>query len=103
MLSAVPAAHAQEELEPFDCVRAGFPAGTPTSTVSCGLMVLPEDGADPENGRTIKLAIALVHATGSARQADPIVFLTGGPGASIVDSAGLLAQSCSPATWSRAT
>ena len=89
-------------LEPFDCVRAGFPAGTPSATVSCGWMVLPEDAADPENGRTVRLAVALVHATGSARQADPSVFLTGGPGAPIVDSAALLAQVLSRATWNRA-
>jgi pimeloyl-ACP methyl ester carboxylesterase len=93
LLSAARPVRAQPAgLEPFDCVRAGFPAGTPGSTVSCGWMVLPEDSADPENGRTIKLAVAQVHATGSPWHSDPIVFLTGGPGASIVDSSALLAQ-----------
>lgn len=53
---------------------------------------MPQDEFDPTNERTIKLAVAVARATGNQHVRDPIVFLQGGPGASIVEDTALLAQ-----------
>lgn len=54
----------------------------------CGFLVVPESRAHP-TGRTLRLAVALVRSASSAPRPDPIVFLTGGPGA---DALGNIAE-----------
>src|ERR1700742_939668 len=49
----------------------------------CGYLVVPEDRQHP-NGRTIRNAVAIVPAKSKQPQADPIVFMTGGPGAAAI-------------------
>jgi len=44
----------------------------------CGYLTVLEDRAKPD-GRTVRLPIVTIRATGK-RQADPVVFLSGGPG-----------------------
>jgi len=57
----------------------------------CGYLVVPENRSKP-NGRTIRLAVAIVPAASAARQPDPVVFMTGGPGAvAILDAPDLIA------------
>ncbi|MEM7117206.1 MAG: alpha/beta hydrolase [Chloroflexota bacterium] len=47
--------------------------------VDCGILVVPENRA-VNNGRIIDIAVAILHAESDEPFADPIVFLTGGPG-----------------------
>lgn len=49
-------------------------------TARCGYLVVPENRANP-TGREIKLAVAIVPAVAKQPKTDPIVFMTGGPGA----------------------
>lgn len=51
----------------------------------CGFLVVPENRSNPR-GRTIRLAVAIVPARAKFPEADPIVFMAGGPGeAAILD------------------
>jgi len=45
----------------------------------CGFLVVPENRSKPE-GRTIRLAVAIVPAVAQQPAPDPLVHLTGGPG-----------------------
>lgn len=45
----------------------------------CGFMTVAEDHAKPE-GRTVRLPVVVIKASSGKAKADPIVFLTGGPG-----------------------
>lgn len=65
----------------------GNPALNFAPTVKCGNLTVPEDRRNPA-GPTIRLTVARVPAVSSASQADPVVYLQGGPG----ESALLLAQ-----------
>ena len=49
--------------------------------IACGTLDVPENWSEPE-GRRIQIGYAVLKATGSQPQADPIVFLAGGPGTS---------------------
>ena len=51
----------------------------PLQNARCGFLVVPENRSRPE-GRTIRLAVAIVPAVSPQPAADPIVHLTGGPG-----------------------
>jgi pimeloyl-ACP methyl ester carboxylesterase len=92
MTAAVQGASAQAILDPFDCARAGFATGTPASTATCGWLTLPQDTAKPDSGHVVRLAVAVVHPTGTTRSEDPIVYLSGGPGAAAIQDAAALAQ-----------
>ncbi|MGK3943463.1 alpha/beta fold hydrolase [Streptomyces caeruleatus] len=52
----------------------------PLKDTRCGFLVVPENRAHPST-RTLRLAVALVSAQAPKPRQDPIVFLTGGPGA----------------------
>src|SRR4051812_36867849 len=52
-------------------------------TARCGYLVVPEHRSKPE-GRTIRLAVAIVPAASGAPEPDPVVFMTGGPGAAAI-------------------
>lgn len=56
-----------------------------TVEARCGTFAVPEDHAQPD-GRKIDLALAWVPAQTPSAAADPIVFLTGGPGQSARES-----------------
>ncbi len=71
----------------FSEVRCDFdvPDGqTEGETVTCGFISVPEDYAQPD-GVTIDLAVAIFHATGDDPQADPLIYLAGGPGGPAID------------------
>jgi pimeloyl-ACP methyl ester carboxylesterase len=47
--------------------------------VDCGILTLPVDRAEPE-GAQVELPVAIVRSAAAHRSADPIVYLSGGPG-----------------------
>ncbi len=53
-------------------------------TVECGNLSVPEESGDPA-GRRIGLAVAIFHPPGGAAEPDPIIYLQGGPGASVLE------------------
>ena len=56
-------------------------------SISCGELMAPESRA-AHDGRIVRLPTVILHANGSdpaSRQADPFVFLTGGPGSAALD------------------
>src|SRR5262245_37242869 len=55
----------------------------------CGYMTVAEDHSKPD-GRTVRLPVVVIKASSGKAKADPIVFLTGGPGQPIgVDKDGI--------------
>lgn len=53
--------------------------------VECGYLPLHENRDDESaDGRIIRLAVAVFHPPGGATQSDPVIYLSGGPGASIL-------------------
>jgi pimeloyl-ACP methyl ester carboxylesterase len=62
------------------------------SSIRCGYVSVPEEH-DRSNGRTIKLAVAVLRATpgeGETAKPDPLVMLQGGPGGGTIDTYNLL-------------
>ncbi len=56
-----------------------LPAGQLEEDVRCGYLTAAETrGSD--DGRTVKLAVAILKSTSSRPETDPVVYLTGGPG-----------------------
>jgi pimeloyl-ACP methyl ester carboxylesterase len=49
----------------------------------CGYLTVPENRSK-RNGRTIRLAVAIVPAASGAPHPEPVVFMTGGPGAAAI-------------------
>lgn len=45
-----------------------------------GYITVPEDHANPGNGRTIRLAVVIVPALGATPDPDPVFYIVGGPG-----------------------
>jgi pimeloyl-ACP methyl ester carboxylesterase len=67
----------EPRFESAPCPDLPEPLALPTAR--CGFLVVPENRSRPE-GRTIRLAVAIVPAVSAQPAADPIVHLTGGPG-----------------------
>jgi len=58
----------------------GKPAAVATvEKARCGYLIVPEDRAKPD-GKTIRLAVAVIPAVAAKPAPDPILWLTGGPG-----------------------
>jgi pimeloyl-ACP methyl ester carboxylesterase len=80
------AAHARTlggiAFEPCDLSSPRVPGRV---AAECARFEVPEDPAAPD-GRRISLRLALVPARGARPEADPVVFLAGGPGQSAVDA-----------------
>jgi len=71
-------------VEPTDC--SSFQgAGLSEPGWTCGYLVVPENRANPQS-RTIKVAYAVLKASGTNPQPDPVVYLAGGPGAAGIDN-----------------
>jgi pimeloyl-ACP methyl ester carboxylesterase len=68
--------------ESAPCPRTPHPIEA-LKTARCGYLVVPEDRADP-NGRKIRNAVAILPAQSKHPKPDPIVFMTGGPGAAAI-------------------
>jgi pimeloyl-ACP methyl ester carboxylesterase len=61
----------------------GGPAPDLGPAAACGYLTVPEDRRSP-TGRTVRLAVARVPAVSPAGHPDPIVYLEGGPGVSML-------------------
>lgn len=87
LLCAVPV-FAQDQLprvEPAQCWMQVSPdAGLTEGTdYECGYLFVPENRSNPQSA-TIQLAYAILHTSSDQPQPDPIIYLTGGPGANAV-------------------
>jgi pimeloyl-ACP methyl ester carboxylesterase len=59
---------------------------TPTGRVTqCGTLTVPEDRRSPL-GNQVELAVAVVHTSSATPQPEPVVYLGGGPGGTVMDS-----------------
>lgn len=58
--------------------------------ITCGDVTMPETHADPDNGRTVRLHVAIFHSDSDAPAPDPIVYLEGGPGGDALESVPLI-------------
>lgn len=68
------------------------PFGVPKGMrIDCGYLSVPEDRAHPD-GRQIRLAVAVARTGRAPRLADPVVYLSGGPGSGAVYSTVTLAR-----------
>ena len=70
----------RETSSPLDAI---FPADI--SGIECGYVAVPLEHAKPD-GPSIKLAVAILRATGATRDADPFVMLQGGPGGGTIET-----------------
>lgn len=69
--------------------EAPCPPGGPVPADRCGFVRVPEKHAAPD-GKHIELFVAVKRASAPTRQADPIFYLEGGPGAPGSGTAGVL-------------
>jgi pimeloyl-ACP methyl ester carboxylesterase len=78
-LAANPA-QAQDKVPRFETVECPFAA---PATVRCGYLVVPEDRSNPAS-RTIRLLVAILKSRSDHPAPDPLVYLEGGPGGTIL-------------------
>jgi pimeloyl-ACP methyl ester carboxylesterase len=77
-----PLGESTPRFEPGQCPKTPHPIQA-LKTARCGYLVVPENRAHP-NGRTIRNAVAIVPAQSKTPHPDPVVFMTGGPGAAAI-------------------
>ena len=70
--------------EPAACSMP-IPEGQDPANVHCGWLTVPENRARPE-GRSIRLPVVVLAATGPDPAPDPLLILSGGPGQWAIDS-----------------
>ena len=91
LMAASGQAYAQADgsrFEPADC-----PAGVPEiSDIECGYLVVPEDYGDPA-GDTIRLPVVILQSLSRDPAPDPLVYMTGLPGARMDAAVPALAKS----------
>ncbi len=75
--SAVAGRTSAASIENTDCTT--FEGSGLSEDWQCGYLIVPENRSDPQS-RTIKVAFAVLKATGENPQPDAVVYLTGGPG-----------------------
>lgn len=63
----------------YETASCEFPVPAGVS-VECGWLSVPENRARPENGREVRLHVAIFRSTRPNPPPDPIVYLEGGPG-----------------------
>ena len=68
-----------ETIPRFTKSECPFPVEEPLEGVECGYVFVPENREKPE-GRSLRLAVAILRSLSSTPEPDPIVFLSGGPG-----------------------
>lgn len=78
------AAAALAAFQSAPCSLEGKPASFEKQThVECGWVAVPRDF---DSGKSIKLWVAIIHASGPNKRDDPILYINGGPGIATVDS-----------------
>lgn len=70
---------------PLTPCHLSIPQATVRIAARCGSFSVAENPADAD-GRRIELAVAMLPSTSRQRVADPLVFITGGPGQSALES-----------------
>lgn len=76
-----PHAHAEKTAARFEssaCPNMPTPVAA-LDHARCGFLIVPENRARPE-GRSIRLAVAIIPAASPTPRSDPVVFMSGGPG-----------------------
>ncbi len=58
----------------------------PGYDVDCGWLLAPEDRSNPDNGKTVRLHVAIFRTTAEGAPEDPIVYLEGGPGGDALEA-----------------
>jgi len=86
VLAAPPPQAGLARFEPAPCPYAESVI-PPNEKVDCGYLVVPEDRATA-SARTIRLAVAILRSPNPAPVRDPVLYLSGGPGSSALDSIG---------------
>jgi pimeloyl-ACP methyl ester carboxylesterase len=83
-----PAVHAQSTEASFEGSTCGgqLPGGQPTDNAICGWLTVPETRGSGD-GRTVRLPVIVLKSTSSDPEPDPVVYLTGGPGAPALNGA----------------
>lgn len=89
-INLTPIAHAQEPIQPpfFTPSNCMFPipaGAVEGQDVACGYLTVLEEHENP-NGRTIRLAVAIIKSKFHEPRADPLVMAQGGPGGSTIDA-----------------
>lgn len=77
---------APSRFEAAACPDVPLPA---LQNARCGFLTVPENRTK-SNGRTIRLAVAIVPSVSRTRAPDPVVYLSGGPGGSAIGEAQIL-------------
>jgi pimeloyl-ACP methyl ester carboxylesterase len=67
--------------------KAECPVSVVGKRMECGFLVVPENRAKPQ-GKTIRLAVAIIRSTAQQPRSDPLIYLEGGPGGSALSSPG---------------
>ncbi|HYC80761.1 MAG TPA: alpha/beta hydrolase [Solirubrobacterales bacterium] len=80
--SAEPVGESGARFEAAPCPQTPHPIPA-LKTARCGYLVVPANRARP-NGKTIRNAVAIVPAVAKLPKPDPVVFMTGGPGAAAI-------------------
>ena len=68
----------------FGSARCEFSLATDVD-FDCGWLTVPEDRQNPDNGREVKIHVAMFESPNPDAPADPIIYLDGGPGGSTLD------------------
>ncbi|MBK8900440.1 MAG: alpha/beta fold hydrolase [Anaerolineaceae bacterium] len=74
------------EFEPTSCEFA-VPSGR---EVECGYLTVPENRSDLDNGRTVRLHVAIFASESDSPDPDPILYLEGGPGGDALETVPLV-------------
>jgi pimeloyl-ACP methyl ester carboxylesterase len=73
--------------EPADCMFDPLIPGMRDETIRCGYLTVPEQRrGEDDDGRTIRLAVAILESTGHNPSPDPLFIAQGGPGGSTIDT-----------------
>jgi pimeloyl-ACP methyl ester carboxylesterase len=94
-LGLLPLVAAQDSALPsFEVAPCPMPLseGLEGSVVTCGYLTVPEDYADPANGRTLRLAVARIAAVSPNPAPDPLIIMQGGPGGSTLADFSVFAE-----------
>src|SRR5215207_347571 len=82
------AAQQTSTLQLAPCTLPGVSASV---KARCGTLQVPENRG-VKDGRMVQLRVVVLPATGPERAPDPIFFIAGGPGSSVVEDAGGIAR-----------
>ncbi|MFI6148655.1 alpha/beta fold hydrolase [Streptomyces sp. NPDC051109] len=86
-----PGTAAASRFVPGPCPRPPEPIEA-LATARCGVLEVPEDRERPD-GRTIRLAVAVIPPVSAKPAQDPVVFMSGGPGGETFDDIPFLVSS----------